>query len=116
MTNTFSSFHDLSDGELLLEVNRLAASERQATATLVASLAEFDMRRLYLGQGCTSLFTYCTRVLRFSEHVLDAAQRLFIAEIGQADARLSELKCVRRGLPGLGGSRQQSVLPSRSAA
>ena len=25
-------------------------------------------RRLYLGQGCSSLFTYCTRVLHFSEH------------------------------------------------
>jgi hypothetical protein len=27
-----------------------------------------DVRRLYLGQGCSSLFTYCTQVLRLSEH------------------------------------------------
>jgi hypothetical protein len=27
-----------------------------------------DARRLYLGQGCSSLFVYCTRVLHLSEH------------------------------------------------
>jgi hypothetical protein len=27
-----------------------------------------DSRRLYLGQGCSSLFTYCTQVLHLSEH------------------------------------------------
>ncbi len=35
---------------------------------LVALLAELDARRLYLGEGCSSLFTYCTQVLRLSEH------------------------------------------------
>src|SRR5688572_25833091 len=67
MTTTIS-FHDLSDGELLVEVSRLAASERKATAQLVASLAEVDARRLYLREGCSSLFTYCTQVLHLSEH------------------------------------------------
>jgi hypothetical protein len=68
MTNTFSTLAHLSDDELLEEVRRLAADERQATAQLIASLAELDARRLYLGQGCSSLFTYCTQVLRLSEH------------------------------------------------
>ena len=27
-----------------------------------------DARRLYLAEGCSSLFTYCTQVLRLSEH------------------------------------------------
>jgi hypothetical protein len=67
MTTTFS-FNDFSDRELLAEVTRLAASEREATARLVASLAEVDARRLYLSEGCTSLFTYCTQVLHLSEH------------------------------------------------
>ena len=58
----------MSDDELLVEVGRLAVHERQATAHLIASLAELDARRLYLGQGCSSLFTYCTQVLRLSEH------------------------------------------------
>src|SRR5687768_13758947 len=68
MTNRFCSFVDLPDGELLAEVTRLVTRERQATAELVASLAELDARRLYLGQGCSSLFTYCTLVLHLSEH------------------------------------------------
>jgi hypothetical protein len=63
-----SSFAGLSDEQLLTEVRRLAACERQSTAELIASLAELDVRRLYLGQGCSSLFTYCTQVLRLSEH------------------------------------------------
>src|SRR5687767_7489161 len=58
----------LSDPELLLEVRRLAGQERQATARLIAALGELDSRRLYLGQGCSSLFTFCTQVLRLSEH------------------------------------------------
>ena len=58
----------LSDSELLLEVRRLAGSEREATARLIAALGELDARRLYLGEGCSSLFTYCTQVLRLSEH------------------------------------------------
>ena len=54
--------------DLVIEVSRLAASERQATGDLIAALMEFDRRRLYLGEGCSSLFTYCTDVLRLSEH------------------------------------------------
>ena len=34
----------------------------------LALLAEVDARRLYLGEGCSSLFTYCTQVLHLSEH------------------------------------------------
>lgn len=58
----------LSNRELLAEVKSLAARERDATAALVASLAELDERRLYLGEGYSSLFTYCTQVLHLSEH------------------------------------------------
>jgi hypothetical protein len=57
----------LSDEDLILDVKRLAACERRATADLVAALAELDVRRLYLGQGCASLFAYCTQVLHLSE-------------------------------------------------
>jgi hypothetical protein len=67
MTNN-ASFTDLSDLELLSTVKTLAANERQATAQLIAALAELDARRLYLGEGCSSLFAYCTQVLHLSEH------------------------------------------------
>lgn len=61
--------HDrLSDEQLIVEVQRLAGCERQTTARLVAGLAELDARRLYLGQGCSSMFTYCTQVLHLAEH------------------------------------------------
>jgi 5-methylcytosine-specific restriction endonuclease McrA len=68
MTNEWSCLAHLSDRELLEEVQTLAARERDATARLIASLMELDSRRLYLGEGCSSLFTYCTQVLRLSEH------------------------------------------------
>src|SRR5580765_8087629 len=58
----------LSDKELLAEVKRLAEHERVTTADLIATLAELDARRLYLGEGCSSLFSYCTQVLHLSEH------------------------------------------------
>ena len=58
----------LSDGDLLAEVARLAACEREATAALVALLAEVEARRLHLADGCSSLFAYCTERLHLSEH------------------------------------------------
>jgi Integrase core domain len=64
----------LSDDELLAEVVKLAASERTATVCLIAALAEVDSRRLYLGQGCSSLFVYCTSIVRLesSAHAKEA--------------------------------------------
>ena len=59
---------ELSNSELLARVEGLAQNEREATASLIIHLAELDARRLYLGEGCSSLFTYCTHVLHFSEH------------------------------------------------
>lgn len=63
-----ASFAQLSNADLLAEVTRRAARERDATVHLIAALAELDARRLYLGEGCSSLFTYCTQVLHLSEH------------------------------------------------
>ena len=68
MAHELLSFRQLSDVDLIDEVTRLASYEQSATAALVAALAEFDARRLYLAQGCSSLFMYCTRVLHISEH------------------------------------------------
>ena len=58
----------MSDVALIQEVRAAAGRERAATAQLIALLAEFDARRLYLAEGCSSLFTYCTQVLHLSEH------------------------------------------------
>ena len=67
-TNIFSSLARVSNDELLAQVKHLAAREQEATAGLVARLAEVDARRLHLGEGCSSLYAYCTRVLHLSEH------------------------------------------------
>ena len=48
----------LSDDELVTEVTRLAGCEREATASLIASLAELYGRRLHERAGFSSLFTY----------------------------------------------------------
>ena len=66
--SSFTAVSLLSDGEVLAEVKAAAARERDATVRLVALLAQMDVRRLYLGEGCSSLFTYCTQVLHLSEH------------------------------------------------
>ena len=58
----------LSDRELLDATERAATDERHLTAELLALLGEVDARRLYLGQSCASLFTYCTQALHLSEH------------------------------------------------
>jgi 5-methylcytosine-specific restriction endonuclease McrA len=68
MTTNAAPFAMLSDQDLLAEVKTLACDERHATAHLIASLAELDARRLFLGEGCSSLFAYCTQVLHLSEH------------------------------------------------
>jgi hypothetical protein len=67
MAITQSFLDTLTDDQLLLEVKRLVACERTATAALLRSLIEVDARRLYLREGCSSLFTYCTQVLHLAE-------------------------------------------------
>ena len=76
-------FADLSDEQLLTEVSRLAMNERHAAAALIRCLMEVDTRRLYLPQGYSSLFAFCTQALHLSEHaaygrieVARAARRL----------------------------------------
>jgi hypothetical protein len=57
----------LTDSELVTEVTRLAATEREATVALIVHLAEFDARRLFEAAGFSSSFKYCMEVLRLSE-------------------------------------------------
>jgi hypothetical protein len=57
----------LSDDDLVAEVKSLTMREQEATARLIAHLAELDARRLHLAAGFSSLFTYCTEVLGLSE-------------------------------------------------
>jgi hypothetical protein len=68
MMNSSPPVAELSDSDLLAQIRCAAQHERQSTARLIALLMELDARRLYLGEGFSSLFTYCTQALHLSEH------------------------------------------------
>src|SRR5687767_72009 len=66
-TSTLTAPDQLSDRDLLDATVRVAGDERRTTAELLALLGELDARKLYLGEGFSSLFTYSTQQLRLSE-------------------------------------------------
>jgi 5-methylcytosine-specific restriction endonuclease McrA len=106
----------LSDSELIAEAKRLAACERQATTALIRCLMELDARRLYLAQGCSSLFAYCTRVLKLSEHAaygrIEAARaaRRFPCMLEQLDAGAVTLTTITLLAPHLTDENHQAML------
>jgi hypothetical protein len=67
-TNLLPAIDELSDHDLLARIERAAEDERHATAHLIALLMEFDSRKLYLREGFSSMFTFCTGALHCSEH------------------------------------------------
>jgi hypothetical protein len=115
---TPSAFHRLSDGDLLAEAARAAAQERHATAHLLALLMELDDRQLYLGEGFSSLFTFCTRVLHLSEHAaynrIEAARaaRRFPIILELIDEGAVTLTAVRLLAPHLTIANHRDVLAS----
>src|SRR4026208_1666393 len=101
MMKTMFVDHDLPDDQLLAEVQRPAGRARGATARLIGALAELDARRLYLGQGCSSMFTYCTQVLHLAEHAasnrIEAARAarqfpVILARLGDGSVHLSAIR------------------------
>jgi len=62
-----ASLSRLSDAQLVAQVESLVARERDATAQIVAHLAELDTRDVHLREGYTSLFVYCRDALGLSE-------------------------------------------------
>ncbi len=76
-----TSTSHLSDRDLIAEVARLAACARETTASLIAHLAELYGRRLHERAGYSSLFIYCTDVLRLSEH--EASDRTKSAKLAR---------------------------------
>jgi 5-methylcytosine-specific restriction endonuclease McrA len=64
----------LRDEVLLRDLASLVAQDRCTTATLLAHLAEVDVRRLYAPAGYPSMHAYCVEELRLSEDA--AAKRI----------------------------------------
>jgi hypothetical protein len=66
------SLTHLSNEALRRALSTTAASERGATAELIAHIAEFDARKLFLRAAYPSMFAYCVGELHLSE---DAAKK-----------------------------------------
>src|SRR5262245_28076388 len=64
--STYSLTH-LSDPALLQGLAARVPTERVTTAELLAYIAEFDARRLYLPIAYPSMYSYCVGELRLSE-------------------------------------------------
>ena len=84
-----ASLRRLSDAELVAGVKQLVAHEREATAQLVAHLAELDTRDLHLRAGYPSLFVYCRDALGLSEH--EAYNRIEVARAARRFPGILEL-------------------------
>ena len=67
MATNASIFTSMDDRALLDAAKHLVLEEHLATAALLRALMEIDTRRLHLGEGCASMFSYCTRVLHLAE-------------------------------------------------
>src|SRR3989442_9651968 len=61
------SLSHLSDEALRRGLSGAVAQERGATAELLAHIAEFDARKLYLPAAYPSMFAYCVGELHLSE-------------------------------------------------
>ena len=66
------SLSQLSDHDLSRRLASAVAQDRTTTAELLAHIAEFDARRLYLPAAYPSMHAYCVHELRLSE---DAASK-----------------------------------------
>lgn len=93
---TIQECSQLSNSEVRVQLFEEVASERRATARIIALLAVFDERRLYLDDGFNSLYAFCVGALRLSEsaaysriHAARAARKWPQILEGLADASLT---------------------------
>lgn len=89
------SLRHLTDSTLKHDLKQLVISDRGTTAWLVAHVAEFIARKLYLEDGHASMYDYCVGELRMSEDVAcrriraaRAARRFPLIFEALADGRL----------------------------
>jgi hypothetical protein len=59
----------ISSEQLLARLLELIQRGRELEADLIEHLAEVDARKLYMREGCPSMFAYCVEVLHFAEAV-----------------------------------------------
>jgi len=77
---------NLDDATLRRDLHRVIERERPHEAEVIAHIAEFDRRRLYLAEAFSSMFAYCVGELRLSEDV--AYKRIRAARLARRLPRL----------------------------
>ena len=70
-----NSLAGLPKAELLARVRELVRRGNAVEAELLVHLGEVDARQLYLEEGCSSMFTYCRKVLHFAEGLPTSGSR-----------------------------------------
>jgi len=65
------SLEHLTNEQLSHDLTAVCVRDRRITAAVLAHIAEFDARRLYLAAGYTSMHAYCVGVLHFSDSAAD---------------------------------------------
>lgn len=88
----------LTDKELLSRLETLAGDECERIADVVEHLMELDRRGTVADTGCSNLFEYCLRVLKYSE----AAANLRIRAARAAKAMPRVIADLRSGAVHLG--------------
>jgi hypothetical protein len=103
----FAAARRLDDAALIARLADLAARRREATAGLVAHVAEMDRRDLHLRRGYTSIFIYMRDALALAEHdayALLAAARaarrfpVLLDLLAQGAVHLTTVKLLAPGL------------------
>ena len=95
------SLKTVSDHRLLQGLNELVAKSRHDEADLLTYLAEVDRRKLFLAQGYSCMYRYCTEALHFSE--ASAFHRIGVARAAHVYALL--LQRIREGALHLAGAK-----------
>jgi hypothetical protein len=90
----------LSNHELLERVRDAVKAERSSVANVILLLIELDRRRLYTGEACDSLWSYCVERLNYSND--EAEKRVRVARLASRyPAVLDELRAGSIHLTGL---------------
>src|SRR6476661_8014027 len=75
------SLSHLCDAELKSDLTSAIARDRTSTAWVLAHIAEFDARRLYLPAAYPSMYAYCVQELHLSEDA--ASKRIQAARVAR---------------------------------
>ena len=75
-----SNLTELSNRELIGQLEKLVAQEKETTSEIIRNLAEVEIRKLHLELGYSSLFDYVTKGLGYSESA--ALRRIKVARAG----------------------------------